>query len=277
MPLTLKSQVVTALILLENGEWHHANTQASRILAAFPMYVVGYSLAARAMLGLGSLGNAAEMARRVLSADPENAEAYLLLGLIYRTTGDYARAESCLKRAWTLSPGNVHVQQALRELRFAHADQLQQPYSLSRYALARARLNSHLEKLAVSELELLHAQHPGRADIQVTLCEAYWQQGMSEAAVSVAANLLVSHPWCLKANLVTGAAWLRGKQDEYARGCLDVAQALDPENRWAQQVLGPRSPLAPRVVYLDWDYGRETEPGKAFQQFGNGEEEPLPD
>ena len=94
VPKSLRSQVILAINLLDNGEWRRAANLSSRILATYPLYVVAYLLVARAYLGLGELGTTAKLLQRVLSADPENAEAYLHLGLIFHASGAYPRAES---------------------------------------------------------------------------------------------------------------------------------------------------------------------------------------
>ncbi|MHB9031647.1 MAG: tetratricopeptide repeat protein [Anaerolineae bacterium] len=253
MPKTLRSQVILAIYLLDNGEWHRAANLSGRILATYPLYVVAYNLAARAYLGLGELGTAAQLLQRILSADPENAEAYMSLGLIYHTNGAYPRAESCLLRAYELAPGDVRVRQALGQLYYKPVDDIPDGYPLSRFALARIYKREQMFIPALAELEQLHKQLPNRPDIAMVLSETYWLDGQTDAAIRVASELLSAYPWCMKANLLLGKLWLNTEHDEYARSCLNLAQALDPENRWAQALLGKGSPLPARIATLSWD------------------------
>ncbi|MCE5260125.1 MAG: tetratricopeptide repeat protein [Chloroflexi bacterium] len=253
MPKTLRSQVILAISLLDNGEWRRAANLSSRILATYPLYVVAYTLVARAYLGLGELGTTAKLLQRVLSADPENAEAYMYLGLIYHTSGAYPRAESCLLRANELAPSDIRVRQAMSQLYYKPIDAAPGSYPLTRFALARIYKREKMFGLALAELELLHQQLPRRLDITVELCETFWQSGQNIQAAEVASELLTNNPWCLKANLLLGKLWLNSVHDEYARSCLDLAQALDPENRWAQALLGKASPLPARIATLSWD------------------------
>lgn len=252
MPKSLRSQVILAINLLDNGEWRRAANLSSRILATYPLYVVAYLLVARAYLGLGELGTTAKLLQRVLSADPENAEAYLHLGLIFHASGAYPRAESCLLRANELAPGDIRVRQAL-QADDKSLDGTSDNYPLTRYALARIYKRQGLFELALPELELLHKQLPQRIDIMLGLCETLWLAGSNAEAAEVASQLLAADPWCLKANLLLGKLWLNSAHDEYARSCLDLAQALDPENRWAQALLGKASPLPARIATLNWD------------------------
>jgi len=253
VPKSLRSQVVLTINLLDNGEWQRAANLSSRILATYPLYIVAYLLVARAYLGLGELGTTAKLLQRVLSADPENAEAYLHLGLIFHTSGAYPRAEGCLLRAYELAPGDIRVQQALSQLYDKAADATLNNMPLTRYALARIYKREKMLAPALAELKLLHKQLPQRADIALELCETYWLAEQDTLAAEIASELLTSHPWCLKANLLLGRLWLNTSHDDYARSCLDLAQALDPENRWAQALLGKASPLPARIATLSWD------------------------
>ena len=121
---------------------------------------------------------------------------------------------------------------------------------MTRGALGRTYLRGQLCPKAIGELSELIADEPHRLDLRVALAEAYWRDGQYEAAEAMCQGILVDLPHCLKANLILGQIWLNTEKDEEARALLQRAQALDPDNTTAQAILGPRSPLAPRIARL---------------------------
>jgi hypothetical protein len=89
-----------------------------------------------------------------------------------------------------------------------------------------------------------------RLDIQVALAEALWRNGQRLEASELCSNILEKLPNCLKANLVWGEVWFHSDNEELkeeATAKLARAQALDPENTVAQELLGHLSPLSPQV------------------------------
>lgn len=276
MPLTLKSQVTRVLYMLESGEWHRAAGVACRILASYPLCILAYSIAARAYLGLGELDTAEHLFERILSADPEDADAYLGLAMIHQTHGAYQTALDHLLRAYELAPGDLQVRQALSDVCHTPLGSVADAFPMSRAGLARTFLRGRLLEQALDELDLLVQEQPQRTDLWVALCEAFWLNQQYVQAASTAQQVLDIAPFCLKANLILGQIWLGSKREKDARFCLERAQDLDPENRWAQVVLGRYSSLPLRVVNLDWDDYLVEEPQQDYLKNIDGEE-PLPE
>jgi tetratricopeptide (TPR) repeat protein len=276
VPLTLRSQVVRVLYLLDHGEGGKAASIACRILASYPLCIVVYNLAARAYLELGDLDTAQQLFERILSADPEDADAYMGLGIIHRTHGLRDVALELLLRAYELSPGDLQVRQALGDMCYLASSKVPDSFPMSRPGLARTLLRGNLLEQAISELAYLVQQQPQRTDLRIALCEAFWRNEQYFHAATTAQQLLSTAPYCLKANLILGQLWLGSKREDDARLCFERAQALDPENRWAQIVLGRYSSLPLRLAYLDWDDNTvgETEPDYLKNVDG---EDPLPE
>lgn len=272
MPLTLKSQVIRVLYLLDNGEWRRAASIACRILASYPLCILAYSLTARAYLGLGEIDTAEHLFERILSADPEDADVYMGLGMIHQTHGSYKAALDYLLRAYELAPSDLRVRQALGDICHAPFGTVPDAFPMSRAGLARTFLRGRLLEQALDELRLLVQQQPQRTDLWVALCEAYWLNQQYVQAATTAQQVLNIAPFCLKANLILGQIWLGSKRENDARSCLERAQALDPENRWAQVVLGNYSSLPLRVVNLDWDDYAVGEPEQEYLKKIDGEE-----
>jgi NAD-dependent oxidoreductase involved in siderophore biosynthesis len=69
-------------------------------------------------------------------------------------------------------------------------------------------------------------------------------------AEAVCEQILEALPNCLKANLILGHIWLHTGREEESHGPFRVAQALDPENHVAVDLLGKESPLAREPVVI---------------------------
>ncbi|MHB1354653.1 MAG: tetratricopeptide repeat protein [Anaerolineae bacterium] len=272
MPLTLKSQVTRVLVLLDGGEWRRAASIACRILASYPLYIVAYNLNARAYLGLGELDTAQQLFERILSANPEDADAHMGLGMIHQTHGSDKAAREYLFRAYELAPGDLQVRQAMSDICRVPFGTLWEVFPMSRVGLARAMLLGRMFEQAIDVLECLVQQQPQRPDLWVALCEAYWQNQRYVQAAITAQQVLNIAPFCLKANLILGQLWLGSKRENDARLYFERSQALDPENRWAQIVLGRYSSLPLRVAYLNWDDHMLPEPEQAYLRNIDGEE-----
>lgn len=271
MPLTLQSQVTRILYLLDRTEYRLAASIACRILASYPLCILAYSLTARAYLGLGEISTAQQLFERILSANPEDADAYLGLGMILQNQGSVQPALDYLLRAYELVPG-ANVQQALSDIGCVPLDSVRDIFPMSRAGLARALLRGKLFEQAIDELEYSVQQQPLRPDLWVALCEAYWQNQQYVQAATTAQQVLYITPFCLKANLILGQLWLGNKRENDARLCFERTQALDPENHWAQIVLGRYSSLPLRVAYLQWDDYLLEEPEPDYLHNIDGEE-----
>ncbi len=251
--LTLRGQSEEALRLLHAGQFEQAATVCRRILQAFPKHIGSYATLGQAYFQMGKHEEAANLFRRVLGADPEHALAYASIGIIYEERGLDEEALWQLQRAFELSPGNVELRRELTALGGAQSVAGEARCKLTRGALARTYMRGQLYPKAVGELRALLAEDPTRYDLRVALAEALWCDRQYAAAEQVCEAILAKLPNCLKANLILGAIRLNSERDEQARGLLQRAQELDPENRLAQALFGTRSPLPQRTVRLPMD------------------------
>jgi tetratricopeptide (TPR) repeat protein len=272
VPLTLRSQANRVLHLLDHGECRQAASIACRILASYPLCILAYRLCARAYFGLGEIDTAESLFERVLSADPEDADAFMGLGMIQQTRGSGRAALDYLFRAYELAPGNLQVRNVLSEVCHTQYGSVADSFPMSRAGLARTLIRGGMYEQSLDELGLLVQQQPQRIDLWVALCEAYWTSQQFTQAAAIAQQVLKLAPFCLKANLILGQIWLGNKHETDGRLCLDRAQALDPENRWAQVVLGRYSSLPLRVAYLHWDDSIVEEPQPEYLKNIDGEE-----
>jgi tetratricopeptide (TPR) repeat protein len=233
---TLAAQEARAREKIERGEIPSAIQICRRILARYPLYVEGYVLLAQAMLELGHLERAEDLFRRVLGTHPEHIEACKGLGCIARRRGN-----ASLAAAW---------EQRAQEL--AYAEDLSPKEALTRTGLAQICLRKGFYGRGIRLLRDLLREAPERYDLQVALAEAFYRAGRAQEAIELCRAILERYPFCLKACLILGTLGLHSDWDAKAREYLERAQALDPENRMAQRLLGPSGPLPPRTVRLPW-------------------------
>ncbi|MBM3187335.1 MAG: tetratricopeptide repeat protein [Chloroflexi bacterium] len=248
--LTLTGQYERAMSLVRASEHTEALAVCRRILETYPRHIGSYGVLGQVCLQMGEHEVAANLFRRVLSADPENILAYASLGAIYEERGLLHEAVWQLERAFELSPANAELRRALVQLyRATHLREAGR-VRMTRGGLARAYLQGWLYPKAIGELRSVLRDEPQRPDLWVALAEALWRDGQHEGASLACQALLRDLPNCLKANLILGQLWLNTDRDGEGRRLLQVAQALDPENRMAQSLFGSRSPLPLRTVRL---------------------------
>jgi tetratricopeptide (TPR) repeat protein len=165
--------------------------------------------------------------------------------MIYEETADYAEALWHWERAFELAPANSTIRERLRKL-YTWRDGRPPPrIGLTRAALARLYARTGEDRRAIAEYDALLGDDPERVDIEAALAEALWRAGRTDETAEVARNLVGKLPYSFKANLLVAAA---GRDRDDGEACLRVVEALDPENRHAQALLGPASPLSPRDV-----------------------------
>lgn len=248
--LTLSGQQRKAEELVRAGELEAAGRLCQRILACYPKYIGAYSVLAQVCLQAGEHDMAENLFLRVLGADPERASPYASLGAIYEERGLRDEAIWQLERATELSPTNEAMRAALYDL----YDQCDAAYradmGMTRATLARTYLHGGLYAKAIGELREIVADKPYRFDLRVALAEALWLDRRREEAETICEGLLKELPYCLKPNLILGQIRFNTEADDEARAMLQKAQALDPENRVAQALLGPDSPLPLRKARL---------------------------
>ena len=241
--------------LVKSGRYDEALAHLRHILQHYPKFLHAYSLLGKTLLETGQDDVAEEMFQRVLSGDPEDFVARVGLGVIYDRRGDLQRAIWHMERAFELAPENDVIQEELRRL-YGRRDGVVPPrVMLTRGALARLYARGGLFSRAVETFRSLFAEEPERTDLRVALAEALWNDGQRVQAEDVCLRVLDELPYCLKANLILGEIWTHSGREE-AQVHLRRAEAVDPENQRAVEVLGDASPLSPREVYLPYlEYG----------------------
>ncbi|MFP3897060.1 MAG: tetratricopeptide repeat protein [Anaerolineales bacterium] len=248
--LTLSGQEKRAQELVRAGDLEAAGRLCQRMLEYYPKYVGAYSVLGQVCLQAGEYEMAADLFRRVLGADPEHTLAYASLGEIYKVWEQPDEAIWQLQRAVELSPADDAIRAGLYDLCEQHDMVQKGGVRMTRAALARTYLRGGLYAKAIEEMWELLADKDYRFDLRVALAEALWLDRRYEEAAAVCMDILEELPHCLKANLILGQMRFNTREDREARSMLQKAQALDPENRVAQDVLGPDSPLPLRKVRL---------------------------
>ncbi len=273
--LTLSGQEKKARELVRAGDLEAAGKLCQRILEYYPRYVGAYSVLGQICLQAGEYEMAADLFQRVLGADPEHALSYASLGQIYKEREQPDEAIWHLERALELSPTDDAVRVTLYHL-YEKCDMTHRAdVGMSRAALARTYLRGGLYARAIGELGALVADRPHRFDLRVALAEALWRDRRYEQAEAVCVDVLEELPHCLKANLILGQIRFNTEGDREARAMLQRAQALDPENRVAQAVLGPDSPLPLRRVRLPLAEENASWEPPSYLLEDKGGEEPL--
>ena len=220
------------------------------ILERFPKYIVPYRLLGEAALEKEEYDEAATLFTRVLGADPEDVIAHVGLAMVHDEKKELEEATRHLERAFELAPGNAEIRQELKRLYSERQDVEPPRVKLTPAALARLYLREGLYDRAITELRPLLKEAPDRVDLKAALAEALWREGRRREAAQTCQEILELLPNCLKANLILGVIWKESGQEEESETLLARAQALDPENGMAQELLGEASPLPPEKVLL---------------------------
>ena len=234
---------------IERGHYMEAVAHGKHILKQYPKHLATHQLLGKAMLEAGQDEYAADMFRRVLSADPEDLIAWVGTGEVHNNRGELDAAVWYLERAFEIASDSKTLEEELRQL-YSRRDGVELSRTpLTPGALARLYLKGDLLSRAISELRALLAEHPERVELSVALAEALWRNGQRLEASEVCQRILDKLPDCLKANLILGTIWTSSGREE-GQIYLQRAEALDPENRMAQELFGTASPLPPRQVQI---------------------------
>jgi len=234
---------------IEQGRFAEAVAHGKYILQQYPRYIDVYRLLGKTMLEAGQDEDAIDMFRRVLSADPEDMIAWVGLSEVHNKHDELDTATWCLERAFELAADNEAIEEELRRL-YSRRDGIElQKTPLTTGALARLYLKGDLLSRAINDLRTLLAEHPERVDLRVTLAEALWRNDQRLEASGVCQQVLDELPYCLKTNLILGNIWASSGREE-GQAYLRRAEALDPENKMAQQLFGDASPLPARQVRI---------------------------
>ncbi len=239
--VTLEAYADENRALIHNNRHDEAIAICRHVLRYYPKHIDSYRQMGEAYLEKGELENAKDMFRRVLSADPENVIAYVGLATIFEQQHLIDEAIWHLERAYELAPGNFDINKELVRLH-GEANHPRQRIKMTPAGLARLYSQEGLFSQALQELRAVTTAAPSRFDARVALAETLWRAGRLREAADAALALLTPLPYCLKANLILGAAWKESSLPE-SDVYLNRAQELDPTNKIAARLLGTRSPL----------------------------------
>ena len=259
--IRLQDYVVKIKNMIQEDRHDEAIAHCQHILKHYPKHIQTYCLLGEACLEKEMFRESIEFFQRALGADPENFVARVGLGIIYGGQGSLPEAIWQLERAFELEPGNAEVRQELQRLYAQRDGKEKQRLKLTRGALGRLYARNGLYERAIAEFQNVLRQDPHLPDVRVALIEALWREGRRLEAVESCLELLDTLPNCLKANLVLAEVWLRGGHEDAGAERLKLAQALDPENLIAQEMMGRESPLPYKEVFLP---ELEYSPGMAF-------------
>jgi len=236
---------------IEQGRYREVQAHGRHILQHYPKHLATYRLLGKAMLEAGQDELAEDMFQRVLSGDPEDFVSWVGMSIIRERQDDLQGAIWHLERAFELVSNNAAIQDELRGL-YARRDGVESSrVQLTQGALARLYMQGNLLSRAVEEFRTILTREPKRVDVRVALAEALWRNEQRVQAEEACLRVLEELPHCLKANLILGTLWV-GSGREEGRTHLRVAQALDPENQMAVELLGDASPLQLREVQIPY-------------------------
>ncbi len=240
--VTLEAYADENRALIHNGRNDEAIAICKHILHYYPKHIDSYRQLGEAYLAKDEFDPAMNMFRRVLSADPENVIAYVGLASVFEKQHLIDEAVWHLERAYEMAPGNFEIHKELLR-QYSEVGKPRQRLKLTSGGLARLYDQEGLYSQAIQELRGIVGESPSRFDASVALVETLWHAGRIRESAEIAQTILHSLPYCLKANLILGAAWKESGLADYDT-YLNRAKELDPSNKTAHRLLGAHSPLA---------------------------------
>ncbi len=237
--------------LIDHGSVEAALQHSRHILQQYPKVVDVYRLMGKALLEREDDRAAQDVFQRVLSVDPEDFVARVGLSIVHDRNNELELAIWHMERAFDIAPSNALIQGELRRLYARRDGESPERIPLTRDALARMYAQGDLNAEAIADLRDLLREQPDRLDLQIQMVEVLWRDEQRVEAAELAQKVLVSLPYCLKANLIMGALLQDSEADGESDEPLQCAQAVDPENLFAVNFLGVQSVLAYRTVMLD--------------------------
>jgi len=189
--------------IIENGQgFDEAIAHCRHILKTFPKYLEAYRLLGKAYLEAKRYSEAVDIFQRLLIAVPDDFVAHVGMSIIADDQGKLDDAIWHMERAFEVQPANAAIQAELQRL-FGRRDGVEPPkIRLTRGALARMYLQGELYPQAISEARAVLADDSQRADIQVLLARAYFQNGQKREASELCSQLLKRFPYCFEANRI---------------------------------------------------------------------------
>ena len=228
---------------LEIGALGQALAIGAHILEHHPQAGSAHLLLGEALHRSGHVGGAKDYLLRALSADPEASSAYAGLSRIASDEGDLGAAIWHAERAFELAPWDAGDQQWRRRLHARRDGVERRRVSLTRAALARIYMSGGSLWRARSALESLLGEVPQRVDLQGALMEVLWRLEEHQGMALLCERTLEEHPLCWKAHLLLGLQRQREGRSGDADTHLAQAQAVDPDGRRTEHLLGKEAEL----------------------------------
>ncbi len=260
--VTLRDYLNQIEQLINENRLAEAATHCRHILQQYPRHVDTYRLLGRVLLEQQKFSEAIDVFERVASADPEDMIVQAGLALAYKENLDLPRAVWHMERAFELDPYNRAIQDELSELYAARDGYTRERIELNRAALARLYFRSAMYSKAATELYRLLKEKPKRLDLQILLADAlFWEGGRSDL-VEVCLGIVEEMPYCIKANAILAAAWMRSSRpmeaEEHWRRVqsltLVTAKSVDPDSTLGRALrLGDGLSFPQEVVVEDLD------------------------
>ncbi len=249
--ISLRQYAVELEVLLDHEALEEAIGHCQHILKHYPKNVATYRTLGWALLGKARFDQAGDIFRRVLSVEPGDKDAHRGLAMVYRDLKNWAQAIWHMERAFEQDPNNVDIQKRLRELYSLYQDGDYGKLQLTRGALARMYLQSGLHEKAITELQNALHDHPERIDLRVLLARALWESTYPIEAGETATEVIRVLPYCLEANRILAALWLKNGRPSDAQPFLARVEAVDPYAALA--LVGEELEQDPFVLpRLDW-------------------------
>ena len=248
--ITLRDYATEIDGMIENRSYDAAIAHCKYILNHYPKYIEAYRLLGKASLEKEDDETTLDIFQRVLSVDPEDFVARVGLSIVYDRHNALDRAIWHMERAFDLRPSNAVIQTELKRLYGRRDGAEPERISLTRSALARMYAQGDLYPEAIADLRKLLQEQPDRIDLQLLLTQVLWRDDQRIPAVEWAQKVLERLPYCLTANLILGEIWRSSGQDGDSDLPLKRAQAVDPDNTQATEILGSASPLPGQTVTI---------------------------
>ena len=224
--VTLRDYLSRIDRLINENRLPEAAAHCHFILQQYPRYVDTYRLFGRVLLEQQKYSEAIDVFLRVSSAVPEDLIAHAGLALAYKEKLDLPRAAWHMERAFEIDPYNRAIRDELTELRAARDGYSSERIELTRAALARLYFRGALYGQAATELTGLLRDHPKRYDLSVLLADALFWDGRRSDLVDVCLGIVEDLPYCIKANAILAAVWMRSGRPTEANEHWRRVQAL---------------------------------------------------
>jgi tetratricopeptide (TPR) repeat protein len=209
-----------------------------------PLFALG-----RIALHRGSEEEARDLFGRALSRDPNDLEALCALGLLSLQEGRLDEAENLLSRAVTVEPSSALLHLNLgavfsREKKFGGAEaefrraiQLAPNSEAPYLALAGVDEDQGKQAAALEIYQQIVRAAPDSANAQFRLGVLALKMGKSHEAIAALGKAVAAQPKSARAHAQLGLAYLESGNPAGARGEIETAKLLDPNEETVKMAL----------------------------------------